>query len=831
MAGTSLTSGFDVVVQINARNFELLIRQRIGPLLSLSRSLGLEDPATGAPLGTLTFAGAPDVRFFLGAGPGMQFDLELVLENAAYALTGRPPVSMGPGRSTFALSTTLLSAPLSPTDPTAPPLPPGQVSHQLSVMFDWASASFVPFDGGGLASAGVSTRAVAAQIAAAVRRLLGGSSTIALAQFPLVVDGRPDPPGAPPMRAFQAAIIRTPLTTTSPNVDVFAFGLSLLLGTTGNISTVRSGVGPLDEGTIAINNAFLFNRIVTALGQSPPTGLGIPASAFSSTPAGAPNTLAINPGTRITVNGQGLKITNFTLVATASTLTLTSHYQFSVPPGVDFDVDVNGPITFALVGGNLVAGAALTNSVSYRISVVGGVVIALAAAVGLILSAVSFGTAAAPVAVIGTATVTAAIIVTLAFVDTLVGQIGSLLGPTFQTSIEAAFSGAGGGGIIPPGLLSLLGGTISFTPPLIFDDFTVGASFPGMSLVSELRRVEAVSVLPGTGLDLDNNTTIPATASGPMPGIDLLWAAEGYPVLRAQGGAKLNRLTQNFDDLTGSQLDRLVVGTSQSIAGSAIPVVPAEGAIPDPVVLGVLTDERRHAKVAVWQDRYGRLIIRYVIYDTLAPAMRIQRARPVWQVISSVRTEDTPATWLTSPKRNYRVANQGGFRAVCHRAVAPVNYFWSLGGSVIDGSGAVTVSGSPVSFVVGGDSCVLTTEIGAELDAELVCIARDAAGSELNDRIRLVAYGTQSVPYGRAGLLARLDSLDQLVVTRIEDIRPDPPPDHLIRVERDRLVDVSSGAATTRPASHSASLAEVEISILRAIREAGGPQLPNLRLR
>ncbi|HEV8427037.1 MAG TPA: hypothetical protein VGQ41_03935 [Pyrinomonadaceae bacterium] len=833
MAGTNFTSGFDVVIQINARNFESLVEQRIRPLLSLLGSLGLEQPP-GTAIGLLTFTGAPSVRFFVAGASGLRFDLELVLENASYALTGQMPTSTGTGRSTITIPATIQRISW-PSPPPPPPPDPGQIYINLALNFDWSSVTYVPFDNAALLSSGVSSTTVARQVANALLTLLGPQIVLlGMAGIPLIIDGRPDPVGMLLMRDFQPTIIRT--TPSSSNVDVFAFGVSLLAGGTGNAAGLQSATGPLDEGTITISNSLIFNRVISSLSQSPPTGLGVSPGNFSITPASAPNTLSINSGTRTTVNGTSLRITNFTLVAAANSLTLTSHFQFEIlPPGVEFEVDVNGPVSFALTrGGALIAGAVLTNSVTYHVSVAGGVLIVLAAAFAAILTVATYGTATAPVVAIGAGTVATAVIIGSTFVNMLVGEIGRLLGPTFQTSIESAFSGAGAGGLVPPSLLSLLGGSVSFTPPLVFDDFNVGASFPGISAVAEFRRVDAIHLEPGSAIDLDTNSISSAWTSSVAPGIDLLWAADGYPVLRAQTGAKLIRLSRNFDDLLEPQLERLVVGITQSIDGTSIPVVPPSGTIPEPVVIGMITNERRYAKVAVWKDRYGRLILRYVIYDNLAPNIRIQAPRPVWQVVRSVRMADTPGTWLTPPRRNSRVSNQGSFRTLCHRMMAPVNYDWSLAGASIAGSGATVVSGSPVTFIARGDSCALTTDLGANLDAELACTARDAAGTELVARLQLVAQGVQSTPYGHSGLESRLDVFNQLVITRIEDIRPDPPPDELIRVERDRievLTSIPGNELNPATAVTSISLADATTSLSNAIRANGGPNLPDLRLR
>jgi hypothetical protein len=823
MAGTAFTSGYDVVLQINALTFEGIIQAFLRPRLRLG-VLPLAPPSLDP---SITFAGpAAEVRCFFARSTGNGFICQLNLPAAQYNADGRS-YSLGTGRTTIEVPMAFQQQ-LAASSRIPPGALPDTQFFDFVMNNQFSALQFRPDDSSALTGSGTDVATLTTMIARALTQLVG-SQIVLTAAAPIPVFG-PMTTTDPVLRRLDTAFIRG--TAARPNEDIVAFGIDLIApdASNGTITTMRSVVNAVQDGALLVSTAFLFNRIVAAIAAPPPAGLGVPASVFvvNST------SLTLAPGmtATTTIRGVSVLITALTLAATADTLTLTSHYQFALPPGILFDIDVSGPVTFALSAtGVLVAGANLTPVVAYSITPAGAIVLGLVAIAAAVITVASYGTASIGVTLVaaGIAATTAAMAVLL--IELLIGGIASLIaGPTFQTAVQRAFGGAGAG--LPVGLLNFLGGSAAFTPPLLFDDLSVPFTLPGADAVPELHRVSAVSVPYGQVIDLDTATVEPFNDLDTTG--DLAWGIGGIPSLDTTRGGRMVRLSQPFESITHEQLQSWVTGASQVVDGSAIPMMLPFGEPPSPLVLGVRTTEHRYAKVAVWRDGF-RLLLRYVTFDTLRANVRIHGGDEPWVRVRTVQDPDTPGTPLLEAQHHFRDAYQGAFRAIVHEMVAPIEFNWSLASRRVVGSGVLPLDSGDVGFVVEGDHCQLTTELGMDLDADLLCTASDACGNFVSDRRRLQVSGRRAPRFAQGGLRTEIDSLGQHVFWRSEESEPDPGPIDRVRVGPNATQFLSpDGGLAGLQQSGSVSMItfeDAERSLRDAIAIGGGIDLKDIRLR
>jgi hypothetical protein len=123
MAGSVLTSGFDIVLEVNANNFTAAIEanQTLRTLANLGViPLGSMASPTDPPPPTLTFRRPLQIRFYRSATSGAGFDLDLGINDARYNPSdGSPSVSLGAGRS-YARVTAGLGRQTRPIQPPPP---------------------------------------------------------------------------------------------------------------------------------------------------------------------------------------------------------------------------------------------------------------------------------------------------------------------------------------------------------------------------------------------------------------------------------------------------------------------------------------------------------------------------------------------------------------------------------------------------------------------------------------------------------------------------------------------------------------------------------------
>jgi hypothetical protein len=103
-------------------------------------------------------------------------------------------------------------------------------------------------------------------------------------------------------------------------------------------------------------------------------------------------------------------------------------------------------------------------------------------------------------------------------------------------------------------------------------------------------------------------------------------------------------------------------------------------------------------------------------------------------------------------------AFRGDFHAAPTLLPFPIAYAWTLAGHPLSGSGAVTLAGHTIAFVVDGPDCRLDTELGKALDADLELAATDAAGQVQNARRHLQNTGSAHVTQTLGGSRDWLDA-------------------------------------------------------------------------
>jgi hypothetical protein len=795
MAGTALTSGFDLVLQVNANNFASAVEAnpRLRSLTNLGViPLGPLDPSNPPP--TLTFRPPLQVRFYRSSTTGATFDLDLALDDAQYVSpAGDGRVSLGAGRSYVRVTSTLerRTTTIVPPPPTTPPQPTQKV--HLFITTRWGDLQFIPADS-------TVTRELVASIRSGLISFLSSTADIDLTGMgiPMTPDAVPDPIPGGQVRDLAPVM----LTGSASTVDAVAIGIRLLQASRpvpSGLMAAGSNVGPLEAGTLILNNGFVFAQVRTGL-----IGAGIaPGDISVDVP---PTTLTIRSG----ASAFGATILSFTLIASGNVLQLNAVLQLPIPTHTVIYTGT-GPVSFAFARGGLVVGTNLTSNVDVRINGLGAFIIGALAVIGAAISVASFGSGTAAVGAIAFGVGVAAGFVIGRMIDELAQAIFRALGPTIQVQLAAAFQGAGGA--IPQNLLTGLGATMNFEPPIVFDDLKIGVSLRQLSPVGELRREDGVFVPSGGAFDLDAGVVRIIGEAG----ADLEWRDA---TIRAAGGARIVVIAGGFLDLTHADLERLVVGSSASVSAFMIPTILAGTRVPEPLVLGVRTDQLRYAKIAVWKDSSGRLIFRYVLYNDLAPSARIIGGVPIWRRVETVQDPDTPAESIwESARHNFRDAHEGSFRTFHHRLQLPVSYRWRLDRyDLALPSGAVRIGSEMVSYSIHNDMCVLRTSVGGSFRASLSCFVTDAAGITVSDEMVLQVEGHRSVGYGHSEAEMILNSVRQFEINRaffiLGDYLPDPPPDVLYRVtdagiEQAAFVAVPSLEVSLEPSAliHAAELA------------------------
>jgi hypothetical protein len=135
MAGSALTSGYDLVFLVNANNFAATVES--DPDIRKVASLGVVPVGPPAP-GTLTFSPPLAVRFYRSASADDTFELDLSLPDARWTRAdGTRSASLGSGRTLVRIPARL-----------ARELVPGAPLRVRVWMLPWWSTlAFIPADG------------------------------------------------------------------------------------------------------------------------------------------------------------------------------------------------------------------------------------------------------------------------------------------------------------------------------------------------------------------------------------------------------------------------------------------------------------------------------------------------------------------------------------------------------------------------------------------------------------------------------------------------------------------------------------------------------------
>lgn len=796
MAGTRLTSGYDVVLQLNANNFAAAIEANS----TIRTALGAGTIPVGPPaFGSLSYSPPGELRFYRSGGPSDTFDLDLSILDARWtSADGTRTANLGSGRSSIRVPFRLQ------------PDTPSPMVVRILLQPNAARAEFLPVDDGGLPPDVTLTNlrdGLRISLAAIIPviDLTGGG-------LALVADTVPDPIMPGQVRGLDAAL----LNGSGGAVDAVAFALRILRPSRPLLSSLMaagSNVGPLEGGALLLGNGFVFSQVSAALASA-----GIPRGAM--TIDSPPTTLAIAPST----NAFGARVLSFGIVATGNQLTLSTTLQLPVPTHT-VTFGASGPISFAFArGGNLVVGTNLTTDVDVHINGLGAFIIGILAVAGAVIGAVTGGAGGAAVAGLAVATGAVGGYVIGRALDALAIALIEALGPNLELQLETAFQRAGGG-VIPMNLLTGLGATLNFEPPVVFDDLAIGTSLRAMSPVGELRAESGIAIAAGSALDLDGGAIVDPSRGTEA---DLVWDR----ALRGGPSARLVVMSGSFLSVTHADLVRLVVGPGVAVATSSIPVLDGSGALPEPLVVGVRTDQLRYAKAALWTDRAGRLIVRYVVYNDLAPNARIVSAAPAFRRVETVEDPGTSDTLFEPLLFNFRDAHEGVFRVLFHRLQAPVTLSWQLGGYTLSrASGVVGVGSELIGYSIRDDTCVLRTPLGASLRAQLRCSVTDATGVTIADEQLVAVRGTRSEWRIRGAELLANASFRQLTIDRAYVLPgewlPDPPPDRSYRVTAAGIEEVTNARApeAVTALDPRAVRATAELAMRRALEASGGESI------
>ena len=592
-------------------------------------------------------------------------------------------------------------------------------------------------------------------------------------------------------------------------VDALSLGVRLLQAPWGSITAPPSTVGPLQEGALIVHNGLLFTMLADALMQAPPTGLGLRGLSVT------PMALTLTAPESVSVGGNGIRIDALTLTAMGNAIVFDGLFHLDM--GVSAaDIRVTGPITFAFDGnGGLVIGVDLTTNMTTYITGWGVAGVIALAILGAVIGAFTAGAGGVAAGAIGAGIGASAALILSAYASALITAIQQLIPGNLENALAGAIVGAGGA-VLPPGLLDALGATMGFSPPILFDDLALGCGIIPIHAVRELGRNDGVAIGAAQGFDLDTHAVIAWDAAA----ADVVWA---WSTLVAGAGAVLAIVDGEVDfaELGPDRLEAALRDDAGGIPGSRIPRVDATGAIPAPLVLAARTNRGRLAKLAVWRDADGRLVVRDVVFDTLAPNARIAIVRPGWAITTSRALPDTPpSSPFDQPRHNYEDGHRASFTVAAHRIPGALAHRWSLDGHALAGAGTVTIGASPVQYAVDGATCTLTLGVGVSLSGELGCTVT-GDGASATAALAVAASGTRSVAYGQSQVQSYVDSIGRVIVRPWRDDGPGPDP-----AERGDLV-LAERVTFSAAANKFERLARAE----RAVQHAFGDLGAKLTLR
>jgi hypothetical protein len=327
--------------------------------------------------------------------------------------------------------------------------------------------------------------------------------------------------------------------------------------------------------------------------------------------------------------------------------------------------------------------------------------------------------------------------------------VSLIIGPSASNALGGAMAGAGAN-LIPEALTEMAGGA-AFSPPLIFDDLQVGAraSFP--EVIHVIQKNLAVELASGWSLDLDTGEMFDLSGSSQLPrrtvpvGLDLMW--DSTTGLSAKKNIRILPIGSRFTDINYADVAAaLKFGGNFNIPKKKIQLVTSSaldaGNLPNGTVLAIRTDRGRAAKAVAWCDEQGRLVLRYVVWDTSAAALRILPVIPNWIKTQTVHDPDTFGRRPDLVSKHDRYAHRVQFNAITKLMTPPLNFRWTLNGMPLDGTGSSAIAGTNITWQQNGATLTLDVALGESLASEfLKCEVSDAKSITASDTIQLTVVG------------------------------------------------------------------------------------------
>ncbi len=766
------TAGFDVLFAISARTFGSLIEGIVRPAVF---ALGPPIPVLG---GTLNF---DDMRLeaWFGTTTGNTVEIRLGLHNASFTAAGNPtPVSFGANWSDFFVPAVIASGPA------------GAGVVDLTLTFNFGQTQFDADDEVPLQTAGFNEPLIASLLGPALvvggftnpTSLTGGTGISIVLPVTTVA-----PAGTFPSASIVSVAVQRRPTGATPGEEAVAILLTFqnrpntpAVVAPGNPAALPpSGFGGGQDLLLNINNRFLF-ELLASLSLEAPTasgGLGVPVGSVAATAAG----VTLVAPAAVTLGGTAGTLTVFTLGAPAAgttTLPLAVTFVF-VLDFITYTVAIVGAtLTVGMTsGGNIVIGSAIppatvTTMVPFWLVVI------------RILAGIALGLLTGNIVIVITAAIVGGLSV---IVETTI--VSAIAGPSAVAGITGATGGLGGG-LIPPAIAALAGGG-TLSPPLVFDDLQAGGRSTLADPIKVVRRKPAVELHSGRTIDLDSGK-VEAThgigLGGARGKADLNW--DDTFGLNAVGSACMVTMGGRFSTIAYADVASAIsAGSSSTLAIGSVPLVSPEdltaGNLPAGLLLGVITNRGRLAKVLAWRDVEGRLVLRYQLWDASEASIRIVPAEPFWSLTTTRRTADTPATEDEPVMHHSLSGHKTQLTALTHRMAGPITFSWTLDGMPLSGNGTAEISGAEVIWSANGSKLTLETAVGASLDhARLVCDATDANGVRTSDSAQLSVSGQTDYPASPfEGALAGMHEkvrdamkrwVDQPVIG--DPLPPDPAP-------------------------------------------------------
>ena len=326
----------------------------------------------------------------------------------------------------------------------------------------------------------------------------------------------------------------------------------------------------------------------------------------------------------------------------------------------------------------------------------------------------------------------------------------------------------------PPELVRLVGALRPLS--CVFDDLEIGAR--KAPLAPEVVAASRRTLVPvGWAIDLDTGTLVPPAASGDQSRpVDIAWLG-GAAGVRTAGGARLALMSATYDAITAETLRRIRFHPGGTVPAARI---PTGGDWANAVVFAVRTNQGRLAKCAALRDPSGAVLLRYAVYVQSGPHVTINTGQMV------ITSRSDAGTTAFGPR--VRVARRGSFSCTTHGFPASSQVEWSLGPHTLgsgDVEGTIDIDGRSVRFDVSGRHCILMTNEGDDLTADLCATARDAGVGEATACVGVRWLGEITDTSRLEETLQGFEGIAQLLASERVFVwrgpQPDPPPFAVVR--------------------------------------------------